>query len=41
MLMLVGHWFENRETSVMGQIPKEIEFGFSTLMYAYRWGDLH
>lgn len=40
LLMLVGHWFENRESS-SEMVPKPLQFSFESLMYAFRWGDLH
>jgi hypothetical protein len=38
MLMLIGHWYENRETMVLGQIPAEIQFGFADLVNRHRVG---
>jgi len=39
--MLVAHWFDARETVVVGTISKEVEFGFRALCGAYRYGDYH
>jgi uncharacterized phiE125 gp8 family phage protein len=38
MLMLIGHWYENRETVVIGQVPVEIQLGFHALVNRYRVG---
>jgi uncharacterized phiE125 gp8 family phage protein len=38
MLMLIGHWYEIRETVVIGQIPAEIQFGFAELVNRHRVG---
>ena len=32
MLMLIGHWFENRESVLIGTISKPIEFGVTALL---------
>jgi uncharacterized phiE125 gp8 family phage protein len=32
MLMLVGHWYENRESVLVGAISKSLEFAVSTLL---------
>jgi len=40
MLMLVSHWFENREAST-DFVPRPVQFSFESLMMSYRWGDLH
>ena len=39
MLLLVGHWYENREAINVGNITKEIEFAVKALlsMYRVRW----
>ncbi|MCP4597790.1 head-tail connector protein [Neptuniibacter sp.] len=34
--MLVGHWFENRESVSMGQVTSEMEFSVSSLLNPYR-----
>lgn len=36
MLMLIGHWYENREAVVVGSISKEIELATSNLLWPYR-----
>jgi uncharacterized phiE125 gp8 family phage protein len=38
MLMLIAHWTENRETSVIGQVPSEIQFGFDAILNQFRVG---
>lgn len=35
MLMLIGHWFENREMSVIGEIPAELQWSFGALTKRY------
>lgn len=35
MLMLVGHWYENRETSVIGEVPSELQWSFGALTKRY------
>lgn len=35
MLMLIGHWFENRETSVIGEMPAELQWSFGALTKRY------
>ncbi len=35
MLMLVCHWFDNRSTSVIGEIPADLQFGFDALTKRY------
>jgi uncharacterized phiE125 gp8 family phage protein len=32
MLLLIGHWYENRETIMVGTITKSIEFGVTALL---------
>lgn len=41
MLLLIGHWYENREAVVTGSISKEVEFAVSCLLsqYRVRWWD--
>ena len=36
MKMLVGHWFENRETVVLGQAGQNIPLGFEDAVQPYR-----
>lgn len=36
MLMLVAHWFENREAALVGSISKELEFATNQLLNSYR-----
>jgi uncharacterized phiE125 gp8 family phage protein len=36
MLLLIGHWFENREHVLTGTISKEIEFGVHALLWPNR-----
>lgn len=35
--LLVGHWFENRETVAVGSITKEIEFAYTRLLERLAW----
>lgn len=32
MLLLIGHWYENRETVVIGTISRSLEFGVTALL---------
>lgn len=32
MLLLIGHWFENRETAVVGQASNEVDFAVRSLL---------
>ena len=36
MLLLVGHWYNNREAVIVGQVSKEIEFTVSALLWPHR-----
>lgn len=36
MLLLIGHWFENRETAVIGQASAEVDFAVRSLLDAIR-----
>lgn len=36
MLMLIGHWFANRETVNIGNITSSLPFGFDTMVSKYR-----
>lgn len=39
MLMLIGHWYEQRGAVLAtGAMPQEIEFGVSALLDSQRWG---
>lgn len=38
VLLLVGHWFLNREASLKGTISKEVEFSVSSLAQQLSWG---
>jgi len=38
MLMLVGHWYENRSSVLVGSISKEMEFAVISLLDSQRWG---
>lgn len=35
MLMLVGHWYENRGTCVIGEVPAELQYSFGALTKRY------
>jgi uncharacterized phiE125 gp8 family phage protein len=39
MLMLVSHWFENRESVLVGQTSKDLEFAVNALLEAVRPGE--
>jgi uncharacterized phiE125 gp8 family phage protein len=40
ILLLVGHWYENREAVVLGSVPMEVPLAVSHLLLPYRaWGD--
>lgn len=34
--LLIGHWYENREATVMGGIPREVPFALESLIYLDR-----
>ncbi|MEQ9944113.1 head-tail connector protein [Pectobacterium aroidearum] len=36
MLLLIGHWYENRETVVIGQSAQSIPFTVESLLQPYR-----
>ncbi|MEI7247978.1 head-tail connector protein [Pectobacterium carotovorum] len=36
MLLLIGHWYENRETVVIGQTAQAIPFAVESLLQPYR-----
>jgi uncharacterized phiE125 gp8 family phage protein len=38
ILMLVGHWYENRSTVLVGSISKQLEFAVESLLSSHRWG---
>jgi uncharacterized phiE125 gp8 family phage protein len=38
MLMLVGHWYENRGAVLVGSISKQLEFAVESLLSSQRWG---
>jgi len=39
ILMLVGHWYENRQSVLTGTVSKTVEFGVHALLDSIRWGD--
>lgn len=39
VLMLAGHWYENRESVLVGTISKEIEHAYTSLVSSLCWGD--
>lgn len=41
ILMLVGHWYENRETVTVGVISRPLEMAFDALCGSYRFGSVH
>lgn len=36
MLLLIGHWYENRENTTVGAISRDIPFGVDALVRSYR-----
>ena len=36
MLLLIGHWYENRETTTVGAVSREIEFAVKSLLWQDR-----
>ncbi|MNM21459.1 Phage gp6-like head-tail connector protein [compost metagenome] len=40
MLLLIGHWDENREAVNIGNITSEVPLGFAELIGPYRWFSL-
>jgi uncharacterized phiE125 gp8 family phage protein len=38
ILMLVGYWYENRSTVVVGSISKQLEFAVESLLSSQKWG---
>lgn len=38
MLMLVAHWYENRNTVIVGSISKPLEFAVESLLSSQKWG---
>ncbi len=38
MLMLVAHWYENRNTVLVGSISKQLEFAVESLLSSQKWG---
>jgi uncharacterized phiE125 gp8 family phage protein len=38
ILMLVGHWYENRSTVLVGSTSKQLEFAVESLLSSHRWG---
>ena len=38
MLLLIGHWYENREAVLVGTISKEIELSYNALVSPYKVG---
>jgi uncharacterized phiE125 gp8 family phage protein len=38
MLMLVGFWYENRSTVLVGSISKQLEFAVESLLSSQKWG---
>ncbi len=41
IMMMAGHWYEHRETVVVGTITNELPMAFEALCGSYRFGDLH
>lgn len=41
MLLLIGHWYENREAVLIGTISKQVEFAVASLLsqFRVRWWD--
>ena len=38
MLMLIGFWYENRSTVLVGSISKPLEFAVESLLSSQKWG---
>lgn len=38
MLMLIGHWYENRSTVLVGSVSKQLEFAVESLLSSQKWG---
>lgn len=38
MLMLIGFWYENRSTVLIGSISKQLEFAVESLLSSQKWG---
>lgn len=38
MLMLVGHWYENRGAVLVGSISKPLEYAVESLLSSQKWG---
>jgi uncharacterized phiE125 gp8 family phage protein len=38
MLMLIAHWNDNRETSIIGEVPADVQFGFDAILDQFRVG---
>ena len=38
ILMLVGYWYENRSTVVVGSTSKQLEFAVESLLSSHKWG---
>lgn len=39
MLMLIGHWYENRQAAVStGAVPQDVPYGVASLLDSQRWG---
>lgn len=38
MLMLVGFWYENRSSVIVGSISKQLEFAVESLLSSQKWG---
>lgn len=36
MLLLIGHWYEHRETAILGSVPREIPMAYGTLINEHR-----
>lgn len=36
MLLMIGHWYENRETVIVGSVAREVPFAVEALLYPYR-----
>lgn len=39
ILLIIGHWFENREEVVVGAVSKQIELAVDSLLTTYKVGD--
>jgi uncharacterized phage protein (predicted DNA packaging) len=39
VLMLVTHWYENRNSVIIGQITKSLEYSLKSILFQMEWSD--